>query len=115
MSNSLESNPLVTRWTLLILQLNSLVDAGKSLPITDVGTHIDDGSILEWLAHAFPGPELDLSIYQQSDLYKPAKMVDFLQRLHNAYGPRKKFGVERNGLCMLIAYCNEAVQEGGDV
>jgi hypothetical protein len=40
--------------------------------------------------------------------------MDYLQRMCNAYSgdERKKWGVENSGLCLLLAWTNEIIQQG---
>jgi len=106
----------LTSLTALILYLNSLVDSGKydDIGIEEVKLHIDDGSILRWLQQR---TDIDLSLHVGDpnltegfeDFY-----VNYLQAIYDAYAgnERRKWGVERRGLCLLIAWTNEIVQQG---
>ena len=54
--------------------------------------------------------DIDLSIFDET---KRAALVAEWQDLLNAVDARRKFGVEKNGLCLLVAYCLEGIQAGG--
>ena len=56
-------------FTLLILQLNKMLDSGKydAITIEEVHRHIDDGSVLRWLRQ-FGKDDIDLSIHLDTDV-----------------------------------------------
>lgn len=101
--------------TFLILQLNSLLDTGKydDITINEIYNHIDDGTILHFLENRCYD-DIDLSLYTDKvdDFQKP--YVEHLQSLYDAYGGshQRKWGVENNGLCLLLAWTNEILQQG---
>jgi hypothetical protein len=103
--------------TLLILKLNSLVDSGKydDITIREVHKHIKDGTILRFL-QARVGADASLR-----DLLGTEPYGDFqgfylkeLQSLYECHGGNesRKWGVEKKGLCLLIAWTNEILQQG---
>jgi hypothetical protein len=98
--------------TLLILQLNQLVDRElhKGVTVEEAEHHIDVGDLFEWLGRKFEG-EIDLSIYR--DRPSAGEITDGLQAILGAYRgrERRKWGVENNGICLLIAWVNELVQQ----
>jgi hypothetical protein len=105
-----------TALTLMILHLKSLLDSGKydDIALEEVKEHIDDGSILQWLRRR--APHIDLSVHLDTDTYGnfeefyPGQLRDIL----GGYGgrERRKWGVEKRGLGLLIAWTNEIVQRG---
>jgi hypothetical protein len=106
-----------TALTLLILYLNSLLDSGKydDISLEDVKRHIDDGSILRFLRQR-AGTDIDLSAHLDSSIHGNFEefYVNNLQATLDAYGgnERRKWGVEKKGLCLLLAWTNEIIQQG---
>lgn len=100
----------VTKWTVLLFQLNALLDKGERLEIAETSRHIDDGTLFEWLRERFPFPQLDLGFYEPNVLYPRDVMIEVLQRIDNAVGAHK-LGVTQNGLAQLVAYGLQALQQ----
>jgi hypothetical protein len=107
-----------TPLTLMILHLNSVLDSGKydGITVEEVKDHIDDRSILPWLRQRAPELEDELREILDTDLYGDFEefYVGQLQDILGGYGgrERRKWGVEKKGLCLLIAWTNEIVQRG---
>lgn len=103
--------------TLLVLQLNQLLDSGKydKISIEEVRKHIDDGTICRFLRDR-AGKDIDLSAHLEEKTFGDFEKfyVRHLQSLYDAYSgkEREKWGVERKGLCLLIAWTNEILQQG---
>lgn len=104
-----------TDLTLLILTLNSMIDSGRYDDISpdEVGRHINDGSILRFLSDR-GGRDVDLSFLETSyrgpftDAY-----INHLQAIYDVSGDgRRKWGVRNKGLCLLLAWTNEILQQG---
>ena len=105
--------------TLLILQLNSLLDTGKYDYITIQNIHncIDDGSILQFLRKECQN-NIDLSIHLDTNVYGNFELfyVKQLQSIYDAYAgdEKKRWRVANKGLCLLLAWTNEMIQQGND-
>lgn len=108
-----------TPFTFLILELNSLIDSGKynDISIEEVYNWIDRKEILTSL-YERTGCEIDLSFFRKDgphpdffDLYH-----DQMYALSGGYtgAHRKKWGVENLGLCLLLAWTNELIQQGSE-
>jgi len=95
------------KFTHLGFLLNALLDCGSALDIDDTRKHIGDGSLFNWLTETF-GNDIDLSLYRPDD---EATVLDLFESVANAANSRRKFGVERNGLALLVAYCFEGLQQ----
>ncbi|WP_440030202.1 hypothetical protein [Chromobacterium amazonense] len=105
----------VTAITLLILQLNSLIDSGKynSIEISDVHKAIKRKSLLRYLKEECKN-DIDLSghlgkTYGDFETY-------FENAIHQIYGgyageERRKWGVQNLGLCLVLAWTNELIQQ----
>ena len=106
-----------TALTLLILQLNKLIDTGNydDITIEEVHQHIDEGTILEFLRQRGQA-DIDLSVHLDTNAYGDFRnfYIKQLQSIRNAYAgdERRRWGVQNKGLCLLIAWTNEIIQEG---
>lgn len=103
--------------TLLILELNHLIDTGEfnDISIDDVYREIERKNILPFLKEATKGRS-DFSLYSEDGPY--AGFSDFyherMERIHSAYAGdhRRRWGVENLGLCLVLAWTNQLVQQG---
>ena len=107
----------VTALTLLILEINHLIDTGRynDISIQDVHKAIENKRVLRFLRER-AGKDIDLSIHLDSDTYGNFEAY-YEQKLNDIYGgyagqERRKWGVERLGLCLLLAWTNEIIQQG---
>ena len=102
--------------TLLILQLNKLLDSGKydEVSIEEIRKQIDNGTILEFLRNIAQG-DIDLSSHL-SNSFGDFKTfyIQQLQSLYDAYAgcERRKWGIKNKGICLLLAWTNEIIQSG---
>ena len=107
----------LTPLTLIILEINYLIDTGKynDISLQDIKREIGNGIILRYLQQK-AGQDVDFSIILNGTTYPRFEefYVDYLQRMCNAYSgnERKKWGIENMGLCLLLAWTNEIVQQG---
>lgn len=107
----------LTALTLLILELNHLIDSRKydDITIDEVYRWIDQESVLSSLKARTAG-DADLSFYGNEGPY--ANFAKFyheqMKRLAGGYAGehRSKWGVENLGLCLLLAWTNELIQQG---
>jgi hypothetical protein len=102
----------LTDLTFLILNLNSLVDRDlhKGVSLDEAKQHIERGDVLDWLEKKF-GVDMDLSIYR--DRPSAHEITEGLRQIlgGNNGRERRKWGVEHNGICLLVAWVNELVQQ----
>jgi hypothetical protein len=107
----------LNRLTLLILEYNHLLDTGKynHITIDDVHREIKKGTVLRYIAETAVG-DADLSLYLgvKDELGFEQQYAKHLQSIYGGYAgqERRKWGVENSGLCLLIAWTNEIVQQG---
>ncbi len=106
----------VSALTLLILNLNSLIDSGKYADITidDIHKAIEGKRVLRFLKER--ARDIDLSIHLDSNAYNGFESY-YETQLENIYGgsagnERRKWGVEKSGLCLVLAWTNEIIQQG---
>ena len=101
----------------MILEINHLIDTGKynDISLHDIKPEIDNGTILRYLQQK-AGQDVDFSIILNGTTYPGFEefYVDYLQRMCNTYSgnERRKWGIENLGLCLLLAWTNEIVQQG---
>lgn len=102
----------ITNLTFLAFYLNSALDTGKYNDVTldEVAQHIEAGTIFDFLATRLAG-DIDLSIL---DAPRKKELLEEWQDILAAVSARRKFGVENNGLCLLIAYLIEGIKRRQD-
>lgn len=107
----------LTVLTLLILEYNSLIDSGKYTHITikDIHNAIKNKNVIKYLKEV-TGSDSDFSLFIDHVPY--IKYVEeYNEQLYRLYGgyagyEGKKWGVKNSGLCLLIAWTNEIIQQG---
>ena len=107
----------LTAATALILEINSLIDSKQfdDLTIDEVYEWIKNKHVIPSLAERAKG-HVDLSGYSADGPYQ--NFVGFyheqMKRFYDAYGGDhgKKWDVENLGLCLLLAWTNELIQQG---
>jgi hypothetical protein len=107
----------VSALTLLILHVNSLIDSGKynDITIEDIHRAIEGKRVLRFLKER-AGSDVDLSIHLDSKAYGSFESY-YEAQLESIYGgyagqERRKWGVENSGLCLVLAWTNEIIQQG---
>ena len=98
----------LSSWTWFIFAINGAIDRGVSAGVSpgEMLQHIEEGDLFDFLsqdealAHA-------LTMYEQD---QAASQVLRGLRALTGIDSRKKFGVEFNGMCLLIALATEIVQ-----
>lgn len=98
----------ITAHTFLAFYLNAAMDSGRydDLAISEVKSKIETGTIFDFLRQRL-GDDIDLSILAKED---EAELLAEWQDLLAAVNARRKMGVERLGLPLLIAYLLEGIQ-----
>ena len=105
--------------TSLILHINHVIDTKKydDISVDEVYGWIKAKIILPSLASRV-GDDIDLSLFLNTDHYSDFVTYyhEELSRYYDAYGGdhRRKWGVENLGLCLLVAWTNEMIQQGTD-
>lgn len=93
-------------FTFIGFHLNSLVDQGESLSIESMKKLLSSKNLLRSLQNKYK-LNFDMSIFSDSDILK---IEAFFEGCYDSIDESRKFGVENNALCLLIAYCFEAAQ-----
>lgn len=106
--------------TLLILHINSLIDSGKHSDITieDIHRAIEGRRVLRFIKER-AGGDIDLSLHLDQSPYGNFESYyeDQLNRIYDGYAgqERRKWGIQNSGLCLLLAWTNEIIQQGEDL
>ena len=70
-----------------------------------IQSKINDKAVFSYLNEKLE--ELDISLYTE---YEIREIEEYFYNLYSAVDARRKFGIEKNGVCLLVAYCFEALQ-----
>jgi hypothetical protein len=97
----------------LVSVLNQLVDGGHHTGVTidEVEDRIERVALFPWLRHRFADHHIDsnLSIYDRATLEEIE--IGLFDILGGYRGQEcRKFGIEHNGICLLIAWVAELAQ-----
>ena len=101
----------------LIISINHLIDTGKynDISLNDIKIEIEKGTVLQYLQDKAKD-DIDLSIILNGTTYPGFEefYIDNLQRICNvgSGNERRKWGIENLGLCLLLAWTNEIIQQG---
>ncbi len=82
--------------------INALVDKGESFSVSDILNKAENKTLIPWLEK-----KIDMSLWDNED--KKIMSVEF-ESLANVIDPERKMGVSNNGLCLLVAFCFEFIQ-----
>ncbi len=96
--------------TYFILNINGAIETGKyqDVSVEEVEEHIDGGGLIPYLRERLGG-DLDLSFLKEQDAQElNAKLNDILAAQRG--NERRKWGIEKSGLCLLVAWANEIMQ-----
>jgi hypothetical protein len=77
------------------------------LDIDDTRKHAEEETLFSWLKDRF-GDRIRRGLYEDADR---VQVSESLASIANAADSRRKFGVERNGLALIAAWCFEELQE----
>ncbi len=97
--------------TYFVNEINAAIDTGKyrDISIKEVEDHIEREDLIPYLRDRL-GEDVDLS------LLTPEVSEELNSKLLGIFGgyygqERRKWGVENNGLCLLIAWSTEIIQQ----
>jgi hypothetical protein len=104
--------------TRLIQEITCLLDSGKydHITIEDVHAAIKQRRVLRFLKEQ-AGKDLDISVLLNSDAYGNFEEYNENQ-LNDIYGgyagqERRKWGIENLGLCLVLVWTTEIIQQQG--
>jgi hypothetical protein len=87
--------------------MNILLDRGERLDLLETRRHVFDGDLLRWIDNRFSHLALGLSYIStvgQAELHERFEDLTTVR----AEG---KYGVQDNGICAVLAYCIEGIQQ----
>lgn len=98
----------ISALTFIAFYLNSAMDSGRydDVSISEVKAEIEKGTIFSFLRNRLGG-DIDLTILEPAD---EAELLAEWQDLLAAVNERRKMGIEKRGLPLLIAYLLEGIQ-----
>lgn len=100
----------LTKLTYLVMELNAALDttAHDGIAVDVVSAQIEKESVIPWLRANVP--DMDLSVVDDEDA---AVYHEQLARIHGGYAgsERRKWGVQNRGLCLLIAWTSQIIQQ----
>jgi len=94
------------KFTFLGFYFNALVDSGEFLDLKETHTKLRDKQLFDWLLSMY-SDRLDVSLFTKEQLNE---IEDFFESLSNTTDEARKMGINKNGLCLLVAYCLEGAQ-----
>ena len=102
----------ITHLTFLAFFLNGAIDTGKynDISFQEVADSVKAGTIFDFLQTRL-ADDIDLSTFEK---HKQQELTTEWQEMLQAINPRKKFLVENNGLCLLVAYLLQGIQQRQD-
>jgi hypothetical protein len=96
--------------TRTIQELNAAIDTGRhqGIPIEEVKGHIESGDLVQWLTKRVGG-----DIHLEFDDAAGSDWNEKMESIRAAYGGKeqRKWGVENSGLCLLVAWTTEIIQQ----
>lgn len=98
--------------TFLVIKMNQLLDNEElrdKLSFDQVRDEVAAGNIIQFLRDIF-GDDIDLSLFNEKNESEFNKAMTEIS-LNLLDRESRKFGVQNNGLCLLVAYCVELIQE----
>jgi hypothetical protein len=93
----------------MAFELNAAIDQGliDKISCEDVYEKIERGSLIFFLKERL-GDAIDISLLEH-DHEQSALFIELMQRIANCV-TGSDFGVEKHGICLLLALCIEAMQ-----
>ena len=99
--------------TRLMTEINHLLDTGKcnNISIRDIHVAIENKGVLKFLAER-AGSDINVNAFRRGHVDFEKKYEQALDDLYAGYGgyERRKWGVERLGLCLLLASTAQMIQ-----
>jgi hypothetical protein len=108
----MKTNLRLSSLSYLAHEVNAAIDAGRGLDMAfdEVYDAVDQGRVIEFLTERL-GETVDLSLLNPGDEQERA-LAPVLQDVAASLRgrERRKTGVERNGLCLIMTFCLGAIQ-----
>ncbi|MNW48274.1 hypothetical protein D3C74_256340 [compost metagenome] len=101
-----------TTVTQFIQEITVLLDKGAVRTIQEVYVQIQNKNIIDWLEDEYPIDvfKVDFSMFQRKHRdYIHEHLYDLWEV--RAGAEKRKWGIENNGLCLLISWATEKIRE----
>ena len=109
----MKTNLRLSALTFFGFEINSIIDHGHidSITFDDVYRELAQANLIQFLQSKF-SRDIDLSIFLP-DEEQGTLLMEALRRSAEAFrrSEGRKTGVESSGLCLLMAFCLEAIQD----
>ena len=107
---------LLTTLTYLVFQIIRIIDTGKHLDITieEIITHVESENVLIFLRERFKN-DIDLSVVFFAGDHNETFERYYgrcLLAIYEGGNSHAKWGVENNGICLLLGWTMEIIQRG---
>ena len=100
------------------MEINAAIDTGKysHIKMSEIKEHLRDRSIFQFLERELKD-DIDLSMLTSPKSPYPGFLDYYTRQMEsmvNAYSgnERRKWGIEKNGLCLLLTWTIEIVKDG---
>lgn len=103
-----------THLTGLLYQLNHALDTGlyDSITVDEIEEQAESRQVFSYLKGKL-GRDLDISLFSEADLKEVSRCY---KTALDTFDPRRKMGVENRGLCLVIGWTLELIQQQlGDI
>ena len=94
-----------SKYSFLAFFLNSIVDNGGFIELEVIKSEINKKTVFKYLKEKF-GDEIDISLYTEEEILE---LENYFHGLYSTVD-ESKFLVQKNGICLLIGYCLNALQ-----
>ncbi|KGR89080.1 hypothetical protein [Lysinibacillus boronitolerans] len=103
----------ITTITTFIHECSYLIDKKVEFSVQEVNKHIENKDVLEWLEKEFPsGSDIIVDFSMFKDSHRAWIHEELYSLLVGYEGQeRRKWGIENNGLCLLISWSIEVVRD----
>jgi hypothetical protein len=97
--------------TCVLRDLNAALDSGKASDVTfaEVYTYLESGDLVEFLQDRLGA---DLSAVRPAVKDQNKYFLDAIKHVMNRGREGRVWGVRNSGICLLIAYTTEIIQQG---
>jgi len=95
------------RFTSVVWTFLSLLDSGEVETLDVIWAKIEDGTLFQYLGGKY---DVDVTLLPEAD---QARVLEFFRAMAGV-SSRRKFGVENNGIALVIALASEGIQQSVD-
>ena len=100
----------ITTLTQLIQELSAALDSANQVSVEEVKDHILQQDLIPWLRNSLQGEGIDLSVFLEDEVKYLHTEFESMVVAYNG-NERRNWGIEKNGLCLLISWATEAIRQ----